>query len=242
MTEQSMHNESSQKFLDSNLADLLSVKIELSQNKIRLSEAPQEFAAKITISENKLENLEALLKKEEATSATLDIICVIDRSGSMYGRKMTEVKKSLKHLLEILKPTDRISLIVFDDRSQIILSPKLIGKSKQIILDTIDKIVVREETNIAKGIADAYKVMLKRITKNQITGIILLGDGKDNCLFSDKSNIDEFFDNWDPNIKNEEYSLHTFGYGKAHDGELMDKISKKCGGNFYYVQDIEKVG
>jgi Mg-chelatase subunit ChlD len=237
-----MHNESSQKFLDSNLADLLSVKIELSQNKIRLSDAPQEFAAKITISENKLEYLEVLLKKEEATSATLDIICVIDRSGSMYGRKMAEVKKSLKQLLEILKPTDRISLIVFDDRSQIIMSPKLIGKSKQIILDTIDKIVVREETNIAKGIADAYKVMLKRKTKNQITGIILLGDGKDNCLFSDKSNIDEFFDNWDPNIKNEEYSLHTFGYGKAHDGELMDKISKKCGGNFYYVQDIEKVG
>ena len=109
VTEQTLNFENSQKFLDSNLEDLLSLKIELSQNKIRLSENPQNFAAKITVSENKLEKLEEFLITEETSSATLDIICVIDRSGSMYGRKMAEVKKSLKQLLEILKPTDRIS-------------------------------------------------------------------------------------------------------------------------------------
>ena len=99
----------------------------------------------------------------------------------MFGAKMREVKQSLKYLLEILKPNDRIALIVFDDRSQICLSPKLIGKSKQLILDTIDKICVRDMTNIAKGISNAYKVMMKRKTRNQVTGVLLLSDGKDNC-------------------------------------------------------------
>ena len=90
-----------------------------------------------------------------------------------------------------------ISLVVFDDSSQIILRPKIIEKSKQLILETIDKIQVKDKTNIAKGISDAYKIMLKRETKNQITGVLLLTDGKDNCLFEDHSAVDGFFDFWD---------------------------------------------
>ena len=83
--------------------------------------------------------------------------------------------------------------------------------------------------------------MLKRQTKNQITGILLLSDGKDNCLFEDHGVINDFFDFWESYLKSEEYTLHTFGYGKSHDEKLMDTISKKCGGNFYYIQDIERV-
>lgn len=224
------------------LSAKISLDVSLSHDKIRISQDEQKFAVKLTIHEDKLEKQELQsIKNCYNIEATLDLIIVIDRSGSMFGPKLKEVKKSQKYLLEILKPQDRISLVVFDDRSQVILSPKIIGKSKQIILDTIDKIQVRDMTNIAKGISDAYKVMLKRKTRNQITGVQLLSDGKDNCLFEKHSTVDEFFDCWENEIKNEEYSLHTFGYGKSHDESLMDIISKKCGGNFYYIQDIETV-
>lgn len=44
----------------------------------------------------------------------MDLICVIDDSGSMCS-KAKLVRKSLKYLLKILGNNDRICLISFDD-------------------------------------------------------------------------------------------------------------------------------
>lgn len=45
----------------------------------------------------------------------MDLICVIDDSGSMKGKKAQLVRKSLKYLLKIMNEDDRISLVKFDD-------------------------------------------------------------------------------------------------------------------------------
>ena len=45
----------------------------------------------------------------------IDLICVIDNSGSMSGYKIENVKKALKYLLELLGENDRICLITFND-------------------------------------------------------------------------------------------------------------------------------
>ena len=34
----------------------------------------------------------------------------------------------------------------------------------------------------------------------------------------------------------------TFGYGNDHDSELMTWISDKKDGNFYFIEDVKKVG
>ena len=46
---------------------------------------------------------------------SVDLICVIDHSGSMDGQKIALVRDTLKFLVETLTPSDRISLIVFNN-------------------------------------------------------------------------------------------------------------------------------
>lgn len=63
------------------------------------------------------ENIQALLEDEEAlddSRPNIDLICVIDRSGSMMGEKMKNVIETLKYVLEFLNEGDRICLIQFD--------------------------------------------------------------------------------------------------------------------------------
>ena len=43
-----------------------------------------------------------------------DLICVIDISSSMRGRKIKQVQESLKILIDLMDNNDRIALIVFD--------------------------------------------------------------------------------------------------------------------------------
>lgn len=44
----------------------------------------------------------------------IDLICVIDVSGSMSGEKIELVKKSMSYLLELLSENDRLSIITFE--------------------------------------------------------------------------------------------------------------------------------
>lgn len=57
------------------------------------------------------------VKNTESNRPSVDLICVIDNSGSMSGEKIENVKKTLNYLLELLGENDRISLITFNSSS-----------------------------------------------------------------------------------------------------------------------------
>lgn len=50
----------------------------------------------------------------------IDLVCVVDVSGSMIGRKINLVKDSLRYLMKILGPEDRICIIVFTTVAHIV--------------------------------------------------------------------------------------------------------------------------
>lgn len=230
----------SAKYNNLNLQNLLSVKMQLIQNRVRLSTNDQTLAVKLSITEDQLENLED--ENEDKNDATIDLFCVVDISGSMSGTKLDEVKQSLQYLLDLLKPQDRISIIVFDDRSELILAPKLIGNNRELILTTINKMSTRGSTNIRAGLDTAFKAMNDRQTKNEVTGVFLLSDGNDNCWFHrDLKKVEEFYEETAELVRSQSFTVHTFGYGDGHDEDLLDKISEKYGGNFYYVKDLTLV-
>lgn len=59
---------------------------------------------------------------EKAKRAPIDLVCVVDVSGSMStDNKLKMVMDSLRYLMKILSIEDRISIVVFDNRSRVIL-------------------------------------------------------------------------------------------------------------------------
>ena len=48
----------------------------------------------------------------------IDLICVIDRSGSMEGANLEYAKKALVTLLDFLHPNDRLALIIFNEKAE----------------------------------------------------------------------------------------------------------------------------
>lgn len=58
------------------------------------------------------------LKSSGGSRTSVDLICVIDNSGSMSGEKIGLVKETMNFLLETLTPSDRLSIITFNNHSQ----------------------------------------------------------------------------------------------------------------------------
>jgi len=198
---------------------------------------------KASVKESKLEELESNIGDGvEDSEATVDLFVVIDISYSMKGEKINQVKESLMLLLDLLKPNDRISFITFHSVSKYIMAPKKVGQSRSLIESVIQSLSVAESTNIRAGIYTAFKAILDRKSKNQVTGIILLSDGMDNQYFhKGGERVNNFFAEWSEKLASHPYNMHTFGYGHDHDANLMEQIARLNGGSFHYINDVSKV-
>lgn len=90
----------------------------------------------------------------------MDLVMMIDTSGSMSGTKIKLVKETLLFLVEVLKEKDRISLIEFNSSSEILLPLTNINKeNKEKINKIIKDIYPRGNTNIQSALDNAFKVL-----------------------------------------------------------------------------------
>jgi len=111
----------------------------------------------------------------------IDLVCVIDRSGSMSGEKIKLVKDSLNYLVSILEQNDRLALVVFDNALQTLNNFLTITEeNKEILKGLINSIQARGGTDIHLGLQKGLSLLKERKYKNKVSSIFLLSDGKDN--------------------------------------------------------------
>ena len=114
------------------------------------------------------------------TRQPVHIIMLVDTSGSMadYG-KLESVKKSLRFMLSLLSPEDRLSLITFDNDATLILN-KVVPDAANLdaTIYKIDMLDVNGSTNMSAGLLEARSVV--EVDTGRKQGIILLTDGHAN--------------------------------------------------------------
>lgn len=111
---------------------------------------------------------------------SVDLICVMDVSGSMSGEKIQLVKDTMNFLLETLTPSDRLSLISFNNSGRRICGLKSVcPENMPMLSDSIKQLVAGGGTRIMAGMALALKTIRDRKTPNKVTSVFLLSDGQD---------------------------------------------------------------
>lgn len=171
--------------------------------------------------------------------SSVDLLCVIDVSGSMGGQKIELVKESLKTLLGMMDSSDRLGLILFNQHGTLLADLTPVTTSNKIdLLTKIDSIRANGGTSILSGLEIAVDVLTKSHDLTVTSGVILLSDGQDNNL-SDKELADGLKQL--TKGKNLSFTLHTFGYGQDHDPLIMNKLAHIRDGSFYFVDELSKV-
>ena len=178
----------------------------------------------------------------------VDVLCVIDISGSMKGQKLSHVKLSLKSIISFMNPKDRLCIILFNDDAKIYLDLAFMtDETKKNYLEKIEKITAKGGTNILSGLQKAIQI-LKDDKKNEnnnepmeekrVKTIMLLSDGYDNDY-----DTEEIVDEIKKITKGQHlsFSLHTFGYGDDFDSKLMSKLALIRDGSFFTIEDINKI-
>ena len=170
----------------------------------------------------------------------VDLIFVVDISGSMGGDRINLVKESLKYIVSLMKEEDNMSLVLFESRATLIngLLP-MTEENKKKITNSINQLRVTGGTNIYSGLQVGLDQIKQNYTNtDRVCSIILLSDG-----FDSRTNTDVLFNNYIISQKKNNYvfTLHSLGYGSSHDAILMKKISYVRDGGYFFIQKLTDV-
>jgi hypothetical protein len=119
---------------------------------------------------------------EETNRAPIDLVTVIDRSGSMSGEKISLVHETLKFVVKQLKATDRLGFVAYDNEVNVPLPlTEMTSQGKEKALAAINGITARGSTNLCGGLLKGLELIEQRTRSNEVTAILLCTDGLTNC-------------------------------------------------------------
>ncbi|XP_074319493.1 E3 ubiquitin-protein ligase WAVH1-like isoform X2 [Silene latifolia] len=155
----------------------------------------------------------------------VDIVAVLDVSGSMGGKKLQKLKSSMKFLLKKLDPIDRLSIVTFSsDATRLCPLTGMTKNGQAKIEKLINELDARGGTNISSGLQTALSVLAqRRHSDGRTTAIMLMSDGQDRPSTVDVSSV----------------AVYTFGLGNDHDSQLLQEIASKSDKGTYSIADVE---
>lgn len=162
-----------------------------------------------------------------------DFIFILDRSGSMKGKKIEQAKKALRFCINNLNDGDRFNLITFntdvDPFSERLDSVKKIRKDA---LAFVDGIVANGGTNINGALQAALE---EKPDPKRPRIIVFLTDGEATVGVTDTPNILK-----NVSVANNDKSrIFVFGVGYDVNVDLLDKMSAQNSGTRQYVKPEE---
>jgi Ca-activated chloride channel family protein len=164
----------------------------------------------------------------------VDLVVVLDRSGSMNGQKLDDARKALRHLLDQLTAKDRLSLVVYSDHVHT-LSPlvPVDGVHRERLAAAISQVQADGGTNLGAGLAQGIKTLLGTPASNRHGKVILISDGLANQGITDPHALG----NMASEAYENRFQVSTVGVGLGFNELLMTTLADHGGGQYYFLEE-----
>ncbi|WP_281232219.1 vWA domain-containing protein [Flavobacterium gelatinilyticum] len=166
-----------------------------------------------------------------------NLVFLIDVSGSMEAaNKLPLLKKSMKILVNELRPIDKAAIVVYAGAAGVVLEPTS-GADKKTIIKALDKLQAGGSTAGGEGIELAYKIATENFIKNGNNRVILATDGDFNVGSSSNSDMEKLIEE----KRKTGVFLTCLGYGMGnYKDSKMEILADKGNGNYAYIDNIQE--
>jgi Ca-activated chloride channel homolog len=152
----------------------------------------------------------------------LNFALVLDHSGSMKGAKLKNVKEAVKMVIDRLEPTDYVSVVIFDDTSQVII-PSMPANDKPGMQAAIDQIRDAGGTTMSLGMIQGLNELRRWNIPHAINRMILLTDG---VTYGDSERCRQLA----RDAAAAGIAIYPLGIGSDWDEDLLDTVGQLSGG------------
>jgi Ca-activated chloride channel family protein len=176
----------------------------------------------------------AARKRSATARPPVNLALLVDTSGSMEGRAIADARAASLALIGSLAPEDRIAVVVFNSKAEVLLSStKLEDTSAKELRKKIEGMKATGTTDMASGLRMAIDEVTHNLIREGVNRVVLVGDGVPN----DDRQINALVGD----AAAHGVSITALGLGNDYDETLMGRIAQQSGGRFFYVEDSTKV-
>jgi Ca-activated chloride channel family protein len=167
----------------------------------------------------------------------VNLVLLLDVSGSMdEPDKLPLAQASMALLLDSLKPTDTVAIVVYAGAAGQVLAPTPV-KEKETILRALNSLRPGGSTAGAAGIRLAYELAGKSFRKDGVNRILLATDGDFNVGITDQNELKGFVQR--EREKGVYLSVLGFGEGNYRD-ETAQTLAQNGNGVAAYIDTLSE--
>lgn len=183
-------------------------------------------------------------KAQPSERPAVSVAVVLDRSGSMAGRKFALAQQAVVHAAQLLSERDRLSVVCFDDQVETILesAPVTAGVRAQLA-ERLRAIEPRANTDLHRGwMTGAAQVRPSAappdIERDDVVRrVLLLTDGQANR----GETSPDLLATVAAELAQAGVATTCFGLGADFDEQLLARISREGAGRFYYIEAPQQI-
>lgn len=177
--------------------------------------------------------------RDPARRAPIDLVTVLDVSGSMAGAKLQMLKRAMRLVISSLGPSDRLSIVAFAAHAKRLMPLRRMSSYGQITARRIvERLGCGNGTCVGDALRKATTVLEDRRERNPVASIMLLSDGHDERPVGGTKDRNRPFSYVAPSTRfsHLEIPIHESGFGSSRTNrEPAEDAFAKCVGGLLSV-------
>jgi Ca-activated chloride channel homolog len=163
-----------------------------------------------------------------------DLVIVLDRSGSMQGKKLQDARQAVLQLIDRLTARDRLSLVTYSDGVETVLPLVFMdGDHRNRARAAVQRIYSQGGTNLGGGLRQGIATLMRTPAAGRQRKVILISDGLANQGVTDPSALGHMA----AGAVERNFAVSTVGVGYDFNEVLMTTIADHGAGRYYFLEN-----
>ena len=167
-----------------------------------------------------------------ADRAPVNVSIVLDKSGSMGGKKIKQAREAAIEALRRLGREDIISFVTYDYGARVLV-PATRFTDRYSVESKIRSISAGGSTALFAGVSKGAYELRKFIDREKANRVILLSDGIANVGPSSPGELGDL----GASLARDGITVSTIGLGLGYNEDLMTELAARSDGNHAFVED-----
>ena len=205
---------------------LLSVRTLFSREVLPLLSEPQVLYTLVEIHPS--------LANVELPTPPVNLCIVIDRSTSMQGSRLDQVKASVLTVIDNLRESDTCAVVAFSDKAEVVVPAQRGTMEKTLAKAKVSTVNASGGTEILQGLLSGLIELHQQLSPSAVNHLILLTDGhtygdEDECLLLAGL------------AATDGISISGLGIGEEWNDRFLDELTSATGGVATYISSPQQV-
>ena len=173
----------------------------------------------------------------EKSRVGVDLVAILDKSGSMSGEKEMLLRQALEFVIGELDDRDRLCTIAFDNVAHYehgFVRMTEVGKITANTAARGNGLSASGGTDIFDGLQNGVAALNARKIPNAVSTVFLLTDGIDDARLEEKLQLAR-------QIRANGWFLFVFAFGRDHNATHLNAIAEAADSSYIFIEDLSSV-